>query len=120
MPTPDTLPWDASRPYQSRPDASQDFYNTGCPVGYFAQAVPANAPDATDYGNPVAGMRCRLIDTTTPETQVAEAAGDLTLAYENAGRFNLAAVNATEFPWAMAGVAALGLLVYQRMQKGKK
>jgi len=62
-------------------------------------------------------MRCRLVDTTTPETQVNEAAGDLTLAYENVGRFNLAAVNATEFPWAMAGVAALGLLIWQRMQK---
>ena len=67
MPTTDTLPWDPTRPYQSRTDASQDFYNAGCPAGYFAQAVPANAPDATDYGNPIAGMRCRLVDTTTPE-----------------------------------------------------
>lgn len=117
---PDTLPWDSSRPYQDRPDAPEDFYNPGCPVGYFAQAVPLGSPDAVDYGNPVAGMRCRLVDTTTPLTQVTEAAGDLIGAYENAQRYNLAAVAPTTFPWVMAGVAALGLLIWQRIQKGRK
>ena len=116
----DTLAWDASRPYQNRPDAPNDFYNTGCPDGYFAQIVPPGSPDAVEYGNPVSQIRCRLVDTTTPITQVEESGGDLTLAWENAGRYNLAVSSGEMFPWAMAGIAALGLLIWQRVQKGKR
>lgn len=119
MPTNDTLPWDPTRPYQQRPDAPKDFYNTGCPDAYFAQIVPPGSPDAVEYGNPASQIRCRLVTTTTPLTQVEEASGDLTLAWENAGRYNLAAVAPSEFPWVMAGVAALGLLIWQRIQKRK-
>lgn len=114
---PDTLPWDADRPYQQRNDAPRDFYNSGCPVGYFAQIVPPGSADGVEYGNPASVIRCRLVDTTTPLTQVEEAGGDLTLAYENAERYNLAAVASSEFPWVMAGIAALGLLIWQRVQK---
>lgn len=121
MATPDSLPWDPARPNQSRPDAPKDFYNPGCPDGYFAEAVPAGTdPNATDYGNPLAGMVCRLVATTTPATIVDEAGGDLSLASENMGRYNLAAVAPSGFPWAMAGVVALGLLLWQRIQKGKR
>ena len=116
----DTLPWDSARPYQQRADAPKDFYNTGCPDGYFAQIVPPGSPDAVEYGNPTSQIRCRLAATTTPFTQVSEAGDDLTLAWENAGRYNLTAVASTEFPWVMAGIAALGLLIWQRIQKGKR
>ena len=116
----DTLPWDPSRPNQSRPDAPSDFYAAGCPVGYFAQIVPPGSPDAVEFGNPLGQIRCRLVDTTTPVTQVDEAGADLTLAWENAGRYNLASSAGGTFPWAMAGVAALGLLIWQRIQSKKK
>lgn len=117
---PETLPWDEARPYQSRPDVSVDFYNAGCPPGYFAEIVPPNAVDATEYGSPTSGIRCRLVATATPETMVAEAAGDAFSAYENAQRFNAAAAGLPTIPWALAGIAALGLLLWQRMQKKGK
>lgn len=116
-PQAETLPWDPARPHQDRADAAQDFYNAGCPIGYFAQIVPPGAVDATDYGSPTSGIRCRLVVTATPETMVDEAAGDAQNAYENAQRFNAAASSTPAIPWALAGMAALGLLLWQRMQK---
>ena len=62
----DVLPWDSARPYTDR----SDFYNRGCPVGYFAQFVPPGsvASSPSPSGNPLVAIRCRRIDTTTPET----------------------------------------------------
>ena len=82
--------------------------------------MPPDAVDATDYGSPTSGIRCRLVETATPERLVDEAAGDAMSAYENAQRFNAAAAGMPAIPWALAGMAALGLILWQRMQKGKR
>lgn len=116
---PDTMPWDASRPFQNRPDAGTDFYNSGCPSGFFAQAVPIGAADGVDYGNPDTRMRCRASATSSPLSQMSEVNYDINLAYENVGRYN-ASVSLTQNWAAMAAMFAIGLLVWTKMQKGGK
>lgn len=64
----DVIAWDPTRPYTR---ATPNFWNEGCPDGYFAQFV-AKDLGGYDYGNPLTNVRCRAVATTTPETIVDE------------------------------------------------
>jgi hypothetical protein len=71
----DFLPWDPNRPFADQQGGN--WWNGGCPVGYFTQFVSPTfvAPDGTvptDYGNPASRAICRLAATTTPDTIVSE------------------------------------------------
>lgn len=72
--TADIVPFDTALPYTDRGDNLQ--INRGCPPGYFAQFVPAGTRGAVFVQIPdlVQGsyMRCRLMATTTPQTQAEE------------------------------------------------
>ena len=107
----DILSWDPSRPYGHH----GDFWNQGCPDGYFAQFV-AKDLGGYDYGNPITNVRCRAIATTTPETIVDESGTTWT---EQIDLFNdavadtLGQVSAGVFqglgasiPWAILAVIA--------------
>lgn len=69
---PDIMPYDPTLPYD-RPGA---VINRGCPDGYFAQFVEAGSPGAVFVQIPdlVQGsyMRCRLMATTTAQTNAEE------------------------------------------------
>jgi phospholipase/lecithinase/hemolysin len=79
-------PWDANRPYAGANPGN--WWNGGCPPGYFAQFVSPTfvADDGTlpsDYGNPASRVICRLISTTTPDTIAAETGVTWTDAMQN-------------------------------------
>jgi hypothetical protein len=57
IPSPAVLAWSPDRPYTTR----TTDWNTGCPVGYFAEFVPADADLTTPLPNGVEGVRCRLL-----------------------------------------------------------
>lgn len=69
---PEILPYDATLPYER----SGALINRGCPDGYFAQFVPSGTPGAVYVQIPelVQGsyMRCRLMATTTAQTNAEE------------------------------------------------
>jgi len=110
---PDILGWDATRPYVNRADAASDYWNAGCPIGYFAEMVPRGTPGSVDIGNPDAAVLCRSVESTTPQVLVADATS---YAVENMTRFNAALLDTmpSTTPWAM--LALVGLLVWDRMQ----
>jgi len=113
---PDKLPWDTTRPYLNRSDAAVDYYNAGCPLGYFAELVPKGTPGATPLDVPTADIRCRAVSSTTPETLVGESAD---FAIENMTRFNAALQDDPGMfatPGTLAVLAGIGLFVYARMR----
>lgn len=113
---PDTLPWDQTRPYLNRADAQVDFYNAGCPQGYFAEVLPPPATDGVDIGIPGAVIRCRLATTTTPATLINESSPEF--AVENMTRFNGAvADNMPMFPTELAVMGIIGLAIWWRESK---
>lgn len=71
-PPAESLPYDPTFPFD-RPGA---LINKGCPPGYFAQIVPASAEGSVYVKIPgiVQGswMRCRLMATTTVQTNAEE------------------------------------------------
>lgn len=82
----DFAPWDASLPYAA--DNPGNWWNGGCPGGYFAQFVSptfvaADGTRPTDYGNPASRVICRLVATTTPDTIVSETGVTATDALQN-------------------------------------
>jgi hypothetical protein len=79
-------PWDPSLPYAG--DNPGNWWNGGCPPGYFAQFVSptfvaADGTVGTDYGNPASYAICRLVATTTPDTIVSETGITMTDALQN-------------------------------------
>jgi len=106
---PEVLAWSPERPYTARTTE----WNTGCPVGYFAEFVPRDAPLATPLSNGVEGVRCRLV--TRDATLLAEEA----LSWED----TLANLNAAVLEgrgdvsplwWLVFGLLGVGL--WERMQ----
>ncbi len=111
---PAIVPWDPTRPYVQRSDAASDFFNAGCPVGYFAEMVPSGTPGAVDIGNPMAGVLCRSVESTTPDVLVSSSPE---YAVENMTRYNSALLDAMPMgpgAWAILGV--IGLFVWDRMR----
>jgi hypothetical protein len=82
----DFLPWDPNLPYAA--DNPGNWWNGGCPPGFFAQFVSPTfvAADGTrpvNYGNPMSYAICRLMATTTPDTIVSETGTTMTDALQN-------------------------------------
>lgn len=110
-----TVPWDPTRPYVQRSDAATDFFNAGCPVGYFAEMVPIGTPGSVDIGNPDAAVVCRLVEGTTPETLINDSSQ---YAVENMTRYNSALLDAMPMgPGAWAIIGVIGLFIWDRMRK---
>lgn len=108
----DVLMWDPALP---NPNGGQNWWNHGCPDGYFAQFI-AKDQGGYDYGNPITNVRCRAIATTTPETIVDESGTSFD---EAIGLFNdalgqtLGGVSSSilggfgaSLPWVLLAVAA--------------
>lgn len=79
-------PWQAARPYAA--DHPDNWWNGGCPPGYFCEFVSptfvsADGVRGADYGNPISRAICREIASTTPETIVAETGATMTDALAN-------------------------------------
>jgi hypothetical protein len=115
---PPILPWDTTRPFIQRSDAATDYFNAGCPVGYFAEVVPLGTPGSVSIGNPMAAVLCRSIESTTPDVLVADATE---YAVENMTRYNAALLDAMPMgpgTWAVLGV--IGLFIWTRMRGGSR
>jgi hypothetical protein len=117
-PLPLIIPWDAARPFIQRSDAASDYFNAGCPVGYFAEVVPRGTPGSADIGNPMAAVLCRSIESTTPEILLADSTD---YAVENMTRYNAALLDAMPMgPGAWAVLGVIGLFVWTKMRGSRR
>lgn len=82
-PPAESLPYDPAMPFD-RPGA---VVNRGCPPGYFAQFMPSGAGGSVYVSIPglVQGswMRCRLMATTTVQTNAQESGQQATQSWYN-------------------------------------
>jgi hypothetical protein len=109
------VPWDATRPYVQRSDAASDYFNAGCPVGYFAEMVPKGTPGSVDIGNPIANVVCRSVESVTPDVLLADSTD---YAVENMTRYNASLLDAMPMgPGAWAVLGIIGLVVWTRMRR---
>lgn len=119
----DVIPWDPARPYVR---STPNFWNEGCPDGYFAQFI-AKDLGGYDYGNPLTNVRCRAVATTTPDTIVDESGTTWT---ETVDYFNAAITDTlhqlsgdvfkglgASIPWVL--LAVVGYLAFSSSPKAQ-
>jgi hypothetical protein len=104
-PLPVVLAWSAARPHMGR----TTDWNTGCPVGYFAQFVPKDAPLATALPNGVEGVRCRLVTGDVSALAAESVSWEDTLGNVNAAILE-AEAPAIPLWWLLGGLLGLWLL----------